>query len=163
MAEAEAILTAHGIVPGETGSTLIYHPLSDLAAPAHEVSFSIGAAYSPYHRDENLLSVVERTVEHAECDRYALGPVSVMTLSLTLGAEGGPTILQDDDALPASRGCTTGYRIHSVFVYAPNQPDQSSCCHRDLAMLVLLGMSQFGFEGPDWRFLGITTMLSDAW
>ena len=162
MDEAQAVLDTHGIVPGETGTTLIYHPMSDLQAPTHEVEFSFGAAYSPYSRDTNFLYLSQHEVPSAECDRYDLGPVSMMTLELE-GDYIERTTLQQDSSLPASRGCSTGYRIHSVVVYAPNQADQHGCCHRDLAMLVLLQMSQFGFEGPDWRTMGVTAMLNEAW
>ncbi len=164
MAEAQPLLDQYSIVPGETGSVIIQHPRSDVDAPTHEVSFSIGLAYSPYSQDMQTLTLTESEVANAECDQYDWGPVAMMSLELERGGLGAPIMLQQDTDLPASRGCTTGYRIHSVIVYTPDVPEQHTCCHRDeVAMLVIVSMSQFGFEGPDWRNMGVTAMLSPAW
>ncbi len=161
MGQAQAALNQYGIVAGETGTLLVYRPLSDLDAADHLANFSIMGGYSPYGGNSQSLILSEQVVTGHACDRYDLGPVSMMSLQLSMPNQGRTITMQQDSRLPDSRGCVTGYRIHSVYVYAPNTPDQSVCCHDDLAMLVLLSMSSFGFEGPDYRHMGVTTMLHD--
>lgn len=167
LAQAQPVLDQYGIVAGATGTTLVHYPLSDLTAPADAVRFSIDAGFTSYAGDILTLHLSQQTLPEHACDQYMLGPVSIMALELE-GLRGrGPVALQTDESLPESRACVTGYRIHSVIVYAPNQPDQSACCHRgDLALLVLLETEQFGpdsLEGIDYRHIAVTAMLQDAW
>jgi len=158
MQQAQPVLASHGVIPGNTGITLVHHPLSDLAAAPHEASFSIGAAYAPdWTRDSNLLRLTERQASSAECERYDLGPTAIFTLELSRDGE-APVTLQRDTRLSASRNCPTRYRIHSVIAYAHGVHDQSQCCGSSYSMLVLIAMAKFGFEGSDWRYLGVTSV-----
>lgn len=163
LAEAQPVLDSYAIVAGATGSILVHRPLSDLDAPAHEATFSLGAAYSRYTPDTNLLRLtVQELADHA-CDAEQLGPVATMSLTLDGDIVDQPLVLHQDDGLPDVRGCAYDYRIHSIVAYTPDETNQHRCCYADQAMLVLVSVAQFGFEGPDWRFIGVTTMLNDVW
>ncbi len=163
MAAAQPLLDRHGIVAGETGTTLIHHPLSDLTAPDHVVDFAIDAAFSPYGGDRQTLTVTERPITGHACDAQDLGQVAMMSLELYFHGYDRLMILQEDTTLPESRGCATGYRIHSVIVYAPGLPEQAACCYEELVMLVLVDVASFGFEGEDRRHMGVTTVLPRVW
>lgn len=71
---------------------------------------------------------------------------------LTIRSTGGTVrttqVLQDDTALPRSRGCAHHYEVRRVTVF------------RD-ALAVVLAYSRDGFEGPDWRHLVVTGRLSN--
>lgn len=167
MAQAQPVLDQYDIVAGEVGTTLIYHPLSDVNAPTNEVQFSIDAAFTSYVQGLHTLYLNQQEVRNDACDQYDLGPVAVMALALQSPREDSPIALQIDETLPDSRRCVSSYRIHSVIVYAPNRLDQSSCCPRgDLTLLVLVETAGWGpdhLEGLDYRHIGVTAMLHDAW
>jgi predicted secreted protein len=157
--QAAAVLDRHGIIPGNTGTTLVYHPHSDLDVSPHAASFSIAAAYTTgFMPERNVLTLTERPATSAYCEKFDLGPHVVLTLELAREGE-APQVLQEDSRLPDSRNCPTSYRIHSVVAYALDVVDQSQCCGSAYALLVLVGMAQLGFEGPDWRYMGITTIV----
>ena len=90
-----------------------------------------------------------------------------LTLTLQGPRDDAPIALQSDETLPESRLCVSGYRIHSVIVFVPDVPNQVDCCGRtDLAMLVLIETAGWGpdrLEGTDYRHLGVTALLADAW
>jgi predicted secreted protein len=65
--------------------------------------------------------------------------------------EGGTTrLLHEDKTIPKSRGCPNGYRIGAVQTF---DMDKLS------AYAVLIAVRQYGFEGPDWRWLAVTGRL----
>lgn len=67
---------------------------------------------------------------------------------LTLDAPSGTTILHEDEAVPASRGCTVAYRLYGVF--AP-----LDWAFKGLTPVAVLSVYTNGFEGPDRRFLAV--------
>jgi predicted secreted protein len=70
---------------------------------------------------------------------------------LILTSETGKTVLHEDIALPASRGTALDYRIHDVIIHQPfGQP---------ATLVVLIQVLTRGFEGPDGRYLAVTTKL----
>ena len=62
---------------------------------------------------------------------------------------GGATrLLHEDSSVPGSRGCPTGYRIGGVQTFMPHQGVS--------ALVVLISVESFGFEGPDHRWMAVT-------
>lgn len=158
-AQAQPALDRHGIVPGNTGTTVISHPYSDLDANPYEVRFSIAANFNPnYAFDENRLRLTLRDAQSADCAALTPPPTRIFTLELMRNDQ-PPLTLQHDTQLFSSRGCPIDYRIHSVYLLPLGDEYPTMCCAESYAMLVLLGMGAFGFEGPDWRLLGVTAML----
>jgi hypothetical protein len=166
MEQAQPMLDRFGIVAGAAGTTLVHYPLSDVNAPTHEVQFSIHAVFTTYVQGLYTLYLSEQEIPHAVCDADDLGPVSMMALELQSPYDDAPVALQIDQTLPESRLCVSGYRIHSVIVYAPNVDNQVDCCASGkLAMLVLLETAGWGpdrLEGTDYRHLGVTGMVPYA-
>ncbi len=168
MEDAEPVLDRYGIVDGNTGTTLIYHPLSDVTADPHLVEFSIGRGFAPPGRTLQTMQVqslhlTQEEVPSARCDQQQLGPVSTMSLELQAEGLDGPVTLHREDGLPDARDCTTGYRIQSVIAYFPENVALTDCCRAQVALLVVLSMSQFGHGGEDWRHMGVTALLDGAW
>lgn len=158
--QASPVLAAHGIVPGAAGTTLVYRPFSDLAAPSPTVPFSIGAAFSPYLHDENVLQLTLTPASSAQCLGLAVDAVFLLRLDLIQADGARATTLHDETGLPEGLSCPSDYRIHSVVVYAPDQTDQSDCCADTYAMLVLLAVEASpGFEGPDTRYVGVAGLI----
>lgn len=66
--------------------------------------------------------------------------------------QGGVTrVLHEDKDVPASRGCPLGYRLGAIQTYFPEEKP-------GIAMVVI-AVRSFGFEGPDYRWLAVATML----
>lgn len=61
---------------------------------------------------------------------------------------GVTTVLHEDKAIPASRGCPTGYRIGAVQVFGGEGQDDP--------FAILIALSRMGFEGPDYRWIAFT-------
>jgi predicted secreted protein len=68
--------------------------------------------------------------------------------TLALDALSGVTTLHEDEAVPASRGCTVAYRLYGVF--AP-----LDWAGLGLAPVAVLSVYTNGFEGPDRRFIAV--------
>jgi len=67
---------------------------------------------------------------------------------LALTSPSGTTSQHIDETVPASRGCTVGYRLYGVF--APFE-----WAGRNLAPVTVLSVFTHGFEGPDRRFIAV--------
>ena len=66
-------------------------------------------------------------------------------------SDGGRTkMLHEDKAVPQSRGCPNGYRIGGVQTFPADAPS---------AYAVLIAVRQYGFEGPDYRWIAVTGRL----
>jgi predicted secreted protein len=65
--------------------------------------------------------------------------------------EGGTTtLLHEDKAIPKSRGCPNGYRIGGVQTFSRQALS---------AYAVMIAVRQYGFEGPDHRWIAVTGRL----
>ena len=63
-------------------------------------------------------------------------------------SDGGETkILHEDKTIPQSRGCPNGYRIGGVQTFSKDKLS---------AYAVLISVRQYGFEGPDHRWIAVT-------
>lgn len=71
-----------------------------------------------------------------------------------LGMKAGQTArtLHDDiEQVPASRGCPLGYRLGGIFTFYPQ--------NGQAVMAVIVAIRTFGFEGPDHRWMAVTTRI----
>ena len=68
---------------------------------------------------------------------------------LTLTSDGASRVLHEDKRLPSSRTCPLEYRIHDVVTYYPEGAAP--------VLVIIIQMLRVGFEGPDGRFLAVTT------
>ncbi len=70
---------------------------------------------------------------------------------LTLERGGRTIVLNDDNTIPASRHCVSGYGIAEVHAF--DRPDGK------VTLAIILGMNNRGFEGEDRVFLAVTKVL----
>jgi predicted secreted protein len=92
-----------------------------------------------------------------KCADYGIDEVFIFTLDLVHAGGGRLVTLQHDGQLPNSRVCPTDYRIERIVVFSPDQANETLCCAETYSMLVLIAMQQSpGFEGPDYRYLGVS-------
>ena len=58
-------------------------------------------------------------------------------------------VLHEDVSIPTSRSCPTGYRIGGVYTYYPPASKP--------VYAVTIAVKSYGFEGPDYRWMAVTT------
>ncbi len=86
----------------------------------------------------------------AECEGF--GDVGGFRLLQIDAAPGGTTkILHDDQSIPPSRHCPLDYDLADIITYYPEKGH--------LAVAILILMRKVGFEGPDGRYLAVTTRM----
>lgn len=106
-----------------------------------------GGASTTIPKYEVLLEskAAEDTTEGKWCSEFLAGSPQMLKLSLAgkEATDGSIQVLQDDQKLPASRGCAFDYRVSSVTTFQGK-------------IAVGVRYSQVGFEGPDVRTLIIT-------
>ena len=82
------------------------------------------------------------------CASYGMeDPVQGFALTLADEARNGGEIYRDE-AVPASRGCVSDYRIHAVLSPFPAGVSASP-------MVAVVSVYSLGFEGPDRRFVTV--------
>ena len=72
-------------------------------------------------------------------------------LQIDLLANSQAKLLSEDNSVPDSRGCPLRYSFADVITYYPENATP--------VMAVLIRMETIGFEGPDGRYLAVTTAL----
>lgn len=86
----------------------------------------------------------------AECEGF--GNVrGFRLLQIDAAPSGTTTVLHEDESIPASRHCPLDYDLADIITYYPQKGEPV------VAILVL--MRKVGFEGPDGRYLAVTTRL----
>lgn len=145
-------LAQFSIVPGRNPGVDLWVRLPTDRSPPVAPVFSFdywaeGGASLVSPRYEVVLQskdAVDRT-ENRWCSGYLGHPPRMMRLSI-IGRErtsGRTQVLQDDVALPTSRGCVIDYDVRRVTTF-------------NGGIVVVLAYSSPGFEGPDVRSLVVT-------
>lgn len=88
----------------------------------------------------------------ASSDCEAFGPSMGFTL-IRIGVNPGETsqVIHEDTSVPASRNCPLNYRFADIVTWFPEGGTPVAA--------VLILMEKVGFEGPDGRYLAVTTAL----
>ncbi len=71
-------------------------------------------------------------------------------LRIEASPNGATKLLHEDKSIPKSRGCPNGYGIGAVQTYGGDSPS---------AYAVLIWTRNYGFEGPDYRWIAVTGRL----
>lgn len=61
-------------------------------------------------------------------------------------------LLHEDSSVPGSRSCPLGYRLGGIFTFFPDKDEP--------VFAVLIAIRSFGFEGPDYRWMAVTSKLN---
>ena len=130
-----------------TGDTVAANPITELSADKFKTTFNPRPVFPPM--DEPL------TVQLQEIDvpRPDKCPEPEMykgfRLTIQQGASTDIRTLHEDKSIPSSRNCPQGYSIGAVQTFY--LPDGKP------ALAILIAVRSIGFEGPDYRWLAVTT------
>ncbi len=137
-----------GISQGNIGELLASRKLTDLSNDsAAKIRFARHPVIRGLISPEFEISLEEKAARSTRC-MMGESPV-MMKLSIKSVSSGKTVELQNDTALPASRGCVKGYRIQDIIAREEG----------DREVVVLLNIFTTGFEGDDSRTIAVSGTL----
>jgi predicted secreted protein len=149
MKKARPILDRLNIIA--RGSHVVDNPATELSADPYAVRFRTNQWFNMVERPWSLKLTRIPMPDSKGCENF--DDVAGFRLDLT-DPDGGTHVLNEDKSLPASRTCARDYRISDVVVLPSDSGGEGS-------MAVILSLIRQGFEGPDRRFLAVTTRFLD--
>ena len=126
------------------GRTVGHNPVTEVSADPHLMVVNPRKAV-PAFDDPMEFSIEEYPLQSGNCASYG---AQTRGFRLTMLYQGMARVLNDDEALPESRGCPLSYRIDRILTYYPDAGPP--------VFVALVLMQTHGFEGPDGRYLAIT-------
>ncbi|MFC3322834.1 DUF2259 domain-containing protein [Mesorhizobium cantuariense] len=131
------------------GITAGFNPVTELSADPHRMAVNPRPIFSPvdppleFRLDELGMNNTEGCESQGEINGFRLLRIEAQ--------DGGTTkLLHEDKSIPKSRGCPNGYRIGAVQTFSMDSLS---------AYAVLIAVRQYGFEGPDFRWIAVTGRL----
>ena len=152
-ARAEARAQGEAIVPDaelaqNRGTTAGANPVTELSADPFRMAVNPRPVF-PAIDDPLEFRLTEIPVPMPERCADLGGEIVGFRLVRIEPVPGGTTsLLNEDDSVPASRGCPLGYRIGAVQTFFPAGAAP--------AFAVLIAVRSFGFEGPDHNWMAVT-------
>lgn len=148
-AKADPIIKKLKIDP--RGLLVVSNPATELSADPYSVRFRLNDFFNMPERAWNLrLTPISLPEPAATCESF--GPVKGLKLELT-DPQGKTDVIAQDKSIPESRFCPQDYAISDVIAFTPEGGETT--------IAVLLSLFRQGFEGPDRRFIAVTTRVSD--
>lgn len=138
--EMSDVCREFGIIPGNIGDLLVYHPVTDLAAAPDSAVFCL-QSYSPSYNSGEI-TVVLKSVPAEQKPGYPDWFPSPVSPVLEITAGGEKQCLFSEEQPPEQYEMCFGYRIAAIY---SNPADSRS-------LLVVLHAEEPGFEGSDGRF-----------
>jgi predicted secreted protein len=141
---SDAILTAN------RGFTAGWNAVTELSADSSRMAANPRPVFPPI--DAPVEFRIDDMALPAPSGCEGLGEIRGYRL-MRIGTSDGATteLVHEDSSVPASRGCPLGYAIGGLQTFFPPSGDPV------FALMII--MRQFGFEGPDHRWLAVTGRL----
>lgn len=148
-AKGEAIV-ADAELQAHQGYTAAFNPIAELSADPFRIVAASSAVY-PQHTLEYRLEEIEMQAPPS-CEGF--GAIKGYRLTSIDAGPGGVTrLIHEDKSIPAGRNCPLGYRLGGVQVYFDDGGQGTA--------MVLLTVRSIGFEGPDYRWLAVSTRIAN--
>lgn len=146
--KGEAIIS-QAELSANRGITAGFNPVTELSADPHRMVVNPRPIFSPvdqpleFRLDELGMNNTEGCESQGEINGFRLLRVEAR--------DGGTTkLLHEDKSVPKSRGCPNGYSIGAVQTFSMDSLS---------AYAVVIAVRQYGFEGPDYRWIAVTGRL----
>lgn len=145
--KAAPILAAHA-PDDHPGQLVAFNPVSEMESDPHQLRYLAYPADPAFGKPYGLRLEEKPQPPPAAC-KDLLPEIKAFRLLLT-EKDGAPVseTVHEDQSVPKSRGCTSGYRLGGVVTHQP--PGGSHMVH--MAMVMVLS---FGFEGRDGRWIAV--------
>ena len=146
--KGEAIISQAELTANR-GITAGFNPVTELSADPHRMAVNPRPIFSPvdqpleFRLDEVGMNNTEGCESQGEINGFRLLRIEAQ--------DGGTTkLLHEDKSIPKSRGCPNGYRIGAVQTFSMDSLS---------GYAVLISVRQYGFEGPNFRWIAVTGRL----
>jgi len=149
MKQARPILDRLNIIA--KGNHVVDNPATELSADPYAVRFRTNQWFNMVERPWSLKLTRIPMPGSKGCEDF--DGVAGFKLELT-DPDGGTRVLSEDKSLPPSRTCARDYAISDVVVLPAGKGAEAT-------MAVIISLIRQGFEGPDRRFLAVTTRFVD--
>jgi predicted secreted protein len=131
------------------GITAGSNPVTELSADPFRMVVNPRPIFSPV--DGPLEFRLDEIGMNDTEDCQSQGEINGFRLLRVEAKDGGQTrILHEDKSIPKSRACPNGYRLGAVQTYSLDSLS---------AYAVLIAVRQYGFEGPNYRWIAVTGRL----
>ncbi len=151
-ARAEAAKKAATLIEGnalsdEPGQVVAFNPVTEIAADAHRLRYLPFPGDPPFGKPYTL-ALEEYALPSPSACKDIVDDVKGFRLRLTeRDGAASDDLVHEDDRLPASRNCATGYRLAGVVTHTP---PGTPPVHMALVLVL-----SFGFEGRDGRWIAV--------
>lgn len=131
------------------GITAGFNPVTELSADPHRMAVNPRPIFSPV--DKPLEFRLDEIGMNNTAGCESQGEINGFRLLRIEALDGGTTrVLHEDKSIPKSRGCPNGYSIGAVQTFSMDSLS---------VYAVLIAVRQYGFEGPDFRWIAVTGKL----
>lgn len=129
------------------GFTAGYNAITEYSADPLSMAVNPRPIFSPVDEPfEVRLEEIARN-DTERCNGF--GEINGFRLLRIDAKDGGQTrLLHEDKSIPESRGCPNGYRLGAIQTLEVD--------HSLTAYAILIAVRQYGFEGPDFRWIAVT-------
>ncbi len=135
------------ILSENKGITAGFNAVSELTADPHRMVVSPRPIF-PSIDDPLELRIEEIPLSAPElCENLTERHVGFRLMRIGRAPDETIELLHEDQAVPDSRGCPTGYRIGAIQTFFPENGES--------VYAVLVTVQRLGFEGPDHRWIAI--------
>ncbi len=132
---------------GSPGHLVVHNPVTETSATPHFVSFRPRLTL-PVSGPDYKLFVEQYQLPAPDCPDMG-EPFTGFSLTLVT-PDGQTKVINEDSRIPSSRRCPLSYGISDVVTFYP-APTAAP------VIVILVNVFSVGFEGPDRRFIAITT------
>ena len=147
--QGQAVL-ADSVLAANRGFTAGWNAVTELSADFSRIAANPRPVFPPIDAPVEFRIEYMPLTASASCE--GLGDIKGYRLTRIGTTDGAVTqVIHEDDGVPASRGCPLGYAIGGLQTFYPESGDP--------VFAVLIAMRQFGFEGPDHRWLAVAGRL----
>ncbi|MFC3164257.1 DUF2259 domain-containing protein [Ciceribacter thiooxidans] len=151
-ARAEAAKKAAPLIDGngladEPGQVVAFNPITDVESDPHRLRYLPFPSDPPFGKPYTL-TLEDYALAAPQACKDIVDEVRGFRLRLTeRDGTVADDLIHEDDHLPASRNCATGYRLAGVVTHTP---PSGPPVHMALVLVL-----SFGFEGRDGRWIAV--------
>ncbi|RYC12282.1 DUF2259 domain-containing protein [Ciceribacter ferrooxidans] len=144
--KASPLIESNGLAD-EPGQVVTLNPMTEVDSDAHRLRYLPFPGDPPFGKPHTL-ALEEYALPPPPACKDIVDEVKGFRLRLTeRDGAASDDLVHEDDRLPASRNCATGYRLAGVVTHTP-----SGTPPVHMALVLVLS---FGFEGRDGRWIAV--------
>lgn len=147
-AQGQSIITDE-ILSQNSGYLAGFNTVTEASADPYRMAVNPRPVVPPVDREVEFRLTELQFAPSTDCDgiQNVTTGFKLVQLGLDVGQEA--RLLHEDASVPGSRKCPDGYRIGGVHTFFPEGSDP--------VYAVTIAVRSFGFEGPDYNWMAVTT------